>query len=338
MLLEINTSNKQKISKKTIGQFIENYGLIFVIVLLFIIFAIIKPQYMNPRNLFTIIRQASAIGVLALGLTVVTIVGETDISFAANATVCGVVSIILIRSGVNNIYLIWAICLLLGMTISYINAKLIVGIGVPALAGSLGMMVLLTGVARWLTKGIPIYPKVFPAGFDFIGRFKLFGMIPFQTLIFAVMVIVVTIILDFTPQGRYIYSSGGNPEAAYHVGINVDKYKYMAFLIAGFCNGLAGITLSSEFGSASHTLAEGYFFLVLAVGFLGATFMTEGVPNPRGTAVAALLLAILNNGLIIVGLPFYIRLISQGLLVIISIVLPIFINWRKGREFVWFIH
>jgi len=338
MLLEIDASKKHKIGKNSIVQFIENYGLIFVALLFFIIFTIIKPQYINPRNIFTMIRQASAIGFMALGLTSLSIVGEIDISFAANATVCGVVSIVLIQNGVNNTYLIWAICILLGMTISYFNARLIVGLGVPSLAGSLGMMVLLTGVARWLTKGIPIYTEVFPAGFDFIGRFKLFGIIPFQTLIFVVIVIILTIFLDFTPQGRYIYSSGGNPEAAYHVGINVGKCKYMAFLIAGFCNGLTGITLSSEYGSASHTLAEGYFFLVLASGFLGATFMTGGVPNPRGTAVATLLLAILNNGLIIVGLPFYVRLIFQGFLVIISIVLPIFINWRKGREFVWFIH
>ena len=318
--------------QRSVGSFFIRYGLLFVVAFLFILFSVLEPQFITLLNVFTIIRQASILGLMALGLTVIVIAGEFDISFVAIATFCGVIPVILIMSGVENLWLVWSIGIACGIAFSLINSVNVISVGIPSFIATLGMMAVLTGISRGFTKGITTYPQAFPPGFGLVGRYMIGGLIPVPVIIFVVVSILLILVLDYSPKGRYVYAIGGNPKASLHVGINVKRIKILAFLIAGVTYGIAGIIMSSMFGSCSPGMGEGYLLPAIISCFLGAAFLTEGVPNPRGTIVSAILLAILSNGFTMTKVPFYGRSIIQGIILLIS--LGMLVILRKRRQII----
>jgi ribose/xylose/arabinose/galactoside ABC-type transport system permease subunit len=319
----------EQVRKQSLGSVLVSYGVLLVAVFLFILFSVLQPQFITTTNILTIIRQASILGMLGLGLTTIVLVGEFDISFVAIATFAGVLPVILLMRGVN-FALGMAIGVGFGVALALANAFNVIKLGIPSFIASLGMMVIITGVSRAFTGGITTYPKALPVGFGAIGRYQIGGIVPVTVLVFGVAALVVILLLDYTPKGRYIYATGGNPSAAMHVGINIRRVKLYAYLLAGVLFGIAGITMCSMFGSCSPNMGEGYLNPGIIATFLGAAFLTEGVPNPRGTVVSAILLAILNNGFTMINVPFYGRTIIQGVVLLISV--GLLVGMRKRRQ------
>lgn len=321
-----NGFNRKRIG---IGSFLLNYGILIVAGLLFFFFSLMEPQFCTVTNILTIVQQASILGLLALGLTIIVIAGEFDISFVAIATFSGVIPVVLIMQGVN-LGIAWTAGVSLGIICSFATAANVMYLGIPSFIASLGMMISLSGVSRALTGGITTYPNIFPWGFDLVGRYMIIGLIPSPVITFAIASVLLLLLLDYTAKGRYIYAVGGNPQAAFHVGIKVNRIKFLAFLIAGILYGTAGIIMSSTFGSCSPNMGEGYLLPAIIACFLGATFLTEGVPNPGGTVVSTMLLTILSNGFTMINVPFYGRYIIQGIILLISI--GLLITMRKRRQ------
>jgi len=298
---------------------IIKYGLLIVAVALFVMFAFLEPRFITPRNIFKIIGQGSVIGLMALGLTIIVVAGEFDISFAAVATLCCVLSVFLIGALGVNIFLAWGICIALSIGISLVNAVNIVKIGVPSFVATLGMMGLLEGISLWITGGGVIYYAIMPDGFKSIGRGMIGNLVPSPVISFSLGAIVLIIFLDFTYIGRYFYAVGGSSPAARHAGVNVNKAKFLAFFIMGIIAGLSGIIMASMFGGGNPIMGGGYLFPAVIATFLGAIFLKEGLPNTLGTVVAAMLLAIIANGLVMVGLPLYIKEMVQGIILAVSV-------------------
>ena len=231
--------------------------------------------------------------------------------------------------GVENVLLVWSIAVACGIVFSLLNSVNIIYVGIPSFIATLGMMVVLTGISRGFTGGITTYPQAFPPGFELVGRYMIGGLIPAPVIIFIGVSILLILLLDYSPKGRYIYAIGGNPKASLHVGINVKKIKILVFLVAGVTYGIGGIIMSSMFGSCSPGMGEGYLLPAIIACFLGAVFLTEGIPNPRGTIVAAILLAILSNGFTMTNVPFYGRAIIQGIILLISIGMLVVLRKRR---------
>jgi rhamnose transport system permease protein len=300
--------------------FIKDYILIVAIVGAMIIFSILNPSFISIDNLFSIVRQASIAGLLALGLNIIVITGGFDISLAAIANFASVVPIALIMVNFENIYLLWIIGILMGIALSMINAVFIVFLGVPAFIVTLGMMSLATALSRALTRGgITMYPKALPAGFTVLGKYDIFHLIPVPVLIFIISAIIILILVEYTPFGRKLYAVGSNPDASNHVGIKVKSVKMKAFLITGILYGIGGVTMSAMFGSCNAAMGNAYQMPGIISVFLGATFLSIGHPNIRGTIVSVFLLTILVNGFAMVGLPFFLRTIIQGLILLVAI-------------------
>jgi len=315
--------------KNKSSNFFVRYGLLILVVFLFILFSLLQPSFITVPNIFGILRQASILGLLALGLTLIVIVGEFDISFVAISVFSGVIPVILIMHGVENIPLIWTIGITLGVGLSLINAISIVYIGIPSFIATLAMMMALTGAARGFTGGYEIFPSAFPPGFGLLGQYLIFGLLPVQIFIFIAAATVLTLFLDYSPLGRYIYAVGGNPDASTHVGINIKKVKFFVFFVAGLLYGIAGVVMSSMFGSANSSMGDGYLLPGIIVCFLGAIFLTEGVHNPRGTIVSVILMSILSNGFTMVNMPFYGKAITQGAILLIALIIVITIRKKQ---------
>lgn len=316
---KIKSPQKYIRQKWTVSNIFGRYGLLIVALVLFGSFSVMVPEFMTVTNIFIILRQASILGLFALGLGVIIIIGEFDISFEAIAVFCGVIPVILIMRGVDNLFVVWTIGITFGVGLSLVNAVSVIYGGIPSFIATLGMMTVLSAISLGLTGGRDTYPAVFPSGFSILGRYMIGGLIPFPVVIFIVAAVLLILLLDYSPIGRYIYAIGGNPQASLHVGINVKKVKFLAFLIAGVLLGVGGITLSSMLNVCNSNMGRSFFLPGVTTCFLGATFLKEGVHNPRGTVVAAILLAILANGFSMNNVPFFARDIIQGAILLVAI-------------------
>lgn len=311
-------------SMKTV---VRRYGVLWATIILYIVFAAIEGRFFSTQNVFNIIRMASIIGMLAIGLTLYVCVGEFDISFAAIATLSNVLNILLLMHGYS-LYFSWGVCLGLGVLIQAANAFSVLVVGIPSFIATIGMMGILTGISRYFTNGTTIYASTYPEGFEWLGRTMILGVIPSPVVSFVIVGILGVVFLEFSRRGRYTYAVGGNAEAATHVGINVKKVKLLTFLISGFIAGLAGIVMASLFGSGNPTQGEGFLLPAIIATFLGAVFLRDGLPNARGTIVAALLLAVLENGFVMTDVPYYMKEVVQGAVLIGSVAM---VSLLKGK-------
>lgn len=309
---------KEKPEHSIFGIIILKYGVLVITIALAVGFSFVAPRFATPRNILTLISQGSIIGLLALGLTNIIVVGEFDISFAAIATFCGVLSVLLIGTGMN-IFLAWIICFLLGISLSLFNAVNVVYIGIPSFIATLGLMGILTGISKWITGGRVLYYASMPPAFGIIGGTSIGGLIPFPAIWFLFGALAIVVFLEYSYMGRYFYAVGGSIEAAKRTGINPRKIKIYAFLVMGVIAGLSGLIMASMFGVGNPAMGDAFLFPAIIAAFLGAVFLKEGIANAAGTVVAAMLLAVIANGLIMLGLPLHVKEIVQGLILLVSV-------------------
>ena len=325
----------KEVKSTKIIEFLMSYGVLFIGVILFSFFALRQPEFATLPNILTILRQASIIGLISMALMITIIVGDYDISVTLNTNFCAIVIILLIMNNVN-LYLALLIGVLCSVFVSLFNCLAVVAIGLPSFVATIAVKFTLEGICRGLTRGQQLYPRVFPDGFHFFGRGMIFGIIPVQVAIFLVCTAVLAYFFQKTRHGRYIAALGESEETSYHVGINVKKVRYIAYVISGLLLGIAGIITASMYSVAVVGTTDGYLTPVLISAFLGASFLRGGqmpLSNPRGTALSAVILATMTNGFTMLGLPFYFRQIVQGgVLVFTVITIRLLTNRRRRIE------
>ncbi len=301
-----------------VADILRKWGLLIGLILLMIIFSISANRFFTVSNIANIIRQASIIGIMALGVTFALMVGDFDLSFATLAGLLNVINIILIINGWN-IFLVFLLTLAIGTGWGLFNSFLIAKIGIHAFIATLSTMTIAKGIIYWITKGKTVYGD-FPEILTVVGRKNIFSnTVPICALIFLVLAVIAYIIADHTKIGRYFYSVGGNPEAAKYSGINVKYYRVLGITASSFCSAIAAFIISSKLTSAPPDAGEGYLMSVIPVVFLGTVFLKPGSVNIAGTVVATLLIAVIENGLIMLNVPFYFKYIVHGAVIIIAI-------------------
>ncbi|HBT15922.1 MAG TPA: hypothetical protein DEB05_03085 [Firmicutes bacterium] len=316
-------------------ELLMSYGVLLIGILLFVYFSARQPMFYTSSNILTILRQASVIGLISLAMMTTVIIGDFDISVTVNANFCAIVIILLIMNNVN-LYLALLIGMLCSILVSFFNCFAVVTIGLPSFVATIAVKFFLEGVCRGLTGGQQVYPDVFPDGFHTFGRGMIADVIPVQVVIFLVSTAILAYLIQYTRHGRYITALGESPETSFHVGINIKKIRFIAYLISGILIGLAGIITASMYSVASVGTTDGYATPILIATFLGASFLRGDqlpLPNPKGTALSAVILAILANGFTMLGVPFYSKQIIQGgVLVFTVIAVSILMNRRRAIE------
>jgi len=282
-------------------------------------FAIAAPQgtFLTADNLKNIVTNSVTLCVISVGVTVVLITGDFDLSVGAIATFTDILAAYLaVTYGL--VYLGFAAAVLAGALIGVGNALVVTKLKVNAFIGTLGMgLFVVDGFALMLTKNGPISTG-FPGDFGGLGQATVAGL--HMTVIVAVGVCVLAwFILQYTNIGRYIHAVGGNPVAAWLSGVSVDGAKMAAFAVSGACAGLAGVIIATTFLSGS-TQVEGNLLLdsYTAV-FLGAATFKQGRFNIPGTVVGVLTLAVLTNGMTLTGVQAYWEQVFEGALLIAAV-------------------
>lgn len=328
-------------NKKTLTHFSIRYGFLIIMVLLFIFFSITRPVFLTPSNLLSILLGLTIYAILALGETFPLIVNGMDLSIGAIASLSVMVSsycmVILELKG----YYAIIICLLMGATIGLINGLLIVKLKIPDLLTTLGMMFLVQGLqlipsaGRSIGNGMSLpngetAKGVFDEGFKFLGQGRLFEIIPIPVAFMFIIAVIVFIVLSLTRYGRIFYAIGGNSEAARLVGVNIYKYRILAYIISGFVASFAGIVLAARVGRGDVSSGGTLLMDAIASALIGYAVLGAQKPNPFGTIVGAIFIGMLINGLTMLNVPYYTQDFIKGCVLVTALAFTFGLSKRKS--------
>src|SRR6266567_2091840 len=295
----------------------QSLGMALVLIALCIIMALFAPHFFTFRNLINVAQQISINSILAAGMTFVILTGGIDLSVGSGLAVAGVISVWLTTKGVPD-----AVAVLAGIAsgglCGALNGVLISRFKLSPFIVTLGALTYLRGVAYVTTGAYPLIKS--DLGFAFLGEGSI-GFLPWPVVIALVVFIVGYIVLRRTVFGRRVYAIGGNEQAARLSGINVDRTLIWVYTISGICAGIGGIILSARLLSGEPTAGDGYELDAIAAVILGGTSFTGGVGTIVGTAIGALIIGVLNNGLVLMNVPFFYQLIIKGAVIIIAVLL-----------------
>jgi ribose transport system permease protein len=285
------------------------------------VIALLEPQFFTPSNLLNIGRQASVLVIVACGMTMVILSGAIDLSVGSAIALCSVVGASLATNVGLSAPLTIAMMIGLGAVIGAVKGALIAWGGINSFIVTLGMMTVLRGMALIFTGGYPI--SGVPNAVRFLG-FGVVGGVPMPLIVAAIVFVVVALILSKTVLGRHIYAIGGNETSSHIAGVPVSLTKLMVFVVSGALCGLAAVVLLGRLGAGLPTAAQGMELDAIAAVILGGSSLFGGRGSVFGTLFGALILAVLQNGLNLMGVNSFIIQILSGVIIILAVLLDRF--------------
>jgi ribose transport system permease protein len=285
------------------------------------VIAALEPQFFTPSNLLNIGRQASVLVIVSCGMTMVILSGAIDLSVGSAIALCSVVGASLATNVGLSALLTIAIMIGLGAVIGAVKGALIAWGGINSFIVTLGMMTVLRGMALTFTGGYPI--SGVPDAVRFLG-FGVVGGVPMPLIVAAIVFVLVALLLSKTVLGRHIYAIGGNETSSFIAGVPVNLTKLMVFVVSGALCGLAAVVLLGRLGAGLPTAAQGMELDAIAAVILGGSSLFGGRGSVFGTLFGALILAVLQNGLNLMGVNSFIIQILSGVIIILAVLLDRF--------------
>ena len=301
-------------------------GRVALLVLLVAAASVFQPAFATAENARTVLLAVSTVGVMALGMALVLLAGELDLSIGGVAVVSGVVGGMLLPSG--SVALVVAGVLATGVACGLVNGLLVTRLRVPSLIVTLGMLGVLRALANILSGGQAIYPEG-SAGYLWFGRGAVLG-IPVPVWVFSIAAAAAVVLTRHARFGRALYAVGGNATAAGLSGIRVDRVRLLVFVASGLAAALAGLLETARLAYIGPAGFTGIELSVIAVATLGGVSLAGGRGTIEGTLLAALIIGVVNNALNIAGVSSYVQQIVTAA-VILLVVLPDSLQ-RKERE------
>ncbi|GAC1693227.1 MAG: ABC transporter permease [Ktedonobacteraceae bacterium] len=289
----------------------------FVVLLLFFSIVLSGSGFLNPNNLLDIVRQTAIIAVMAVAVTFVISAAEIDLSIGSLAGLASVVTALAIQQ--YGILAGIAAGLLVGLIVGAINGLLVTRLGIPSFLVTLGMLSVAQGIAMWISQTAPI-PILNDTFNNIFGSGQL-GPIPSLVIWPIVFLVIGYIVLRKTTYGRQVLATGGNVTAAGFSGVNTSRIKFLVFLVSGTVAGLAGMLYAGHLQSGRFTWGQGDELSVIAAVILGGTSLFGGAGTVIGSVFGALLIGLINNGLVLMGLDVSQQLIVRGVIIILAVAL-----------------
>jgi ribose transport system permease protein len=298
---------------------LDRFSGLYVWAALVVLFAIWVPDTFLTTNNARIVAGDQAItAMLALGIIIPLAAGVFDLSFAGVLGVSVAITAYMQVEGqspvVAALAAIAAACL-----IGAANGFIVVRLRVNSFIATIGMSSLLAAAAYWITDGKQI-TEGFNATFLDLGTAQIFG-IPLPFYVMLVVAALIYVLIEYLPVGRYLYASGGNPQAARLAGVRVDRVVFGSLVASSFVAGVTGVVLAARLGTASPDIGPSYLLPAFAAVFLGSTQIKAGRVNVLGTLIAIYLLATGVKGLQLAGAPVYVNDLFNGAALIIAVAL-----------------
>ncbi|MCX7024482.1 MAG: ABC transporter permease [Spirochaetes bacterium] len=326
-------SPKIKIDPKQIA---KKYGIVIVLILMILGLSIAEPAFLSPTNIFNVLTQTSIFGIMALGLTFVIISKGIDLSVGSVLALSGVIAASLGQTmaatskyypNLAELPVIVPIlaALAVGAFCGAISGFLIAKTKIPAFIATLGMMTVARGLALIYSGGKPVSTLI--PNLTVLGG-KLFNVVPVPVIIYFVVILISSVLLNRTRFGKNVYAIGGNITAAEVSGVNVSKNLVLIYTYCGLLAGLAAIVFAGRVGSVHPGAASGYELTAIAATTIGGTSHSGGIGAIWGAFVGALVLSVMRNGLTLLGVDAYWQQVVEGLIIVVAVI----IDMRKNAK------
>lgn len=303
--------NKKIMSK------VQDMGALIALILLVIVIGVISPEFRTIDNFMSLMRQSSINGFIAFGMTCVILTDAIDLSVGSVLALSTALCAAAIKGGMP-VALAMLMALVIGTALGAVSGILVTKGRLQPFIATLITMTVYRGLTQIFMNGKPISGLGDSFLLKFVGRGAVFG-IPVPVILFIAVFILFTFLLGKTTFGRRIYATGSNATSAKLAGVNVNRTKLIAYSISGCMATLSGLILLSRMASTQPTLGTGYELDAIAAVALGGTSMSGGRGRIWGTFVGVLIIAVLNNGLNILGVSSYYQDVIKGIVILIAV-------------------
>lgn len=289
--------------------------LVGVVLLLCVVWTIMNPQFLSISNLTNILRQASYTTIAAVGMTMVIIIGEIDLSAGSLVCASGLVGAMVCKN-TNSVFLAIISALLTGAVVGLCNGTLCAAGKLPGFIASLASMTILRGLAYIITGGNSIVwgnDKFTKIGTGYVGP------VPIPVILMGIVIVFGIFLTTKLRFGRYIYAVGGNMESSRWSGIAVVKVKIIVYVIMGVLTSIAGLIVTARLGSGQPSAGMNFEMDCITAAVVGGTSMSGGRGKIAGTIVGVLLLTVLTNGMTLVGMNTYWQQVLKGIIIVVSV-------------------
>mgnify|MGYP000920152229 CR=1 FL=1 len=299
--------------------------ILLILVLMSAALAVAAPAFLRPNNLLSTARNFSAIAVAGIGVSIVILTGNIDISVGSVYGLAGITVGLLMKSGMSIVPAV-ILGMVVGGVCGLMNGILVVYLRLPSYIATLGMMQIVRGVCYILTKGYPVTGLA--DSFRWIGQEELLG-IPIPIYFMLLFAVIFGVFRNMTKTGRRIFAMGGNEEATRISGVNTRRLKILCFVLAGVCAAFAGIINASKVGVAQPTAGNGFEMDAIASVVIGGSSMAGGVGTVVGTLIGSAIMGVLRNALVLLSVDSYWQTLVMGLVIIFAVTID---QVRKARR------
>ena len=330
-----------KTTNPVLAYFKRNLGTIIGLVLLSALFGIFTENFLTPSNILTMLQNNAVNAIICCGMLLAIMMGQIDISVGSIVGLTAMVAAYLI----TNVGCSWGLALaasfFVGILIGAINGGLIAYLRIPAFVATLATQSIARGFCKILSDGISIrirndaYNAIAGAKMVIPGTETLSanGRVPLAisiTILYAVILLIVTwVLLNRTKFGYYIYAIGGNETAAKYSGINTRLYNMLPYVYIGFLCAVGGTIWASKLQGVQSTLGAAYEMDAISAVVIGGASMSGGSGTVGGTLIGVLIIAVLSNGLNVMGVNAFWQDVFKGIIIIVAVVIDVLRKTKK---------
>lgn len=323
--LPMGRASRSTLSLGGIGGLLIRWSNIWALALLLGISAVISPYFLGVTNIFNVLRGASMVGIVSIGMTFVILNRGIDLSVGSILGLSAALGAGMAQQGIG---VVLPVCLAVGTFLGYMNGLMITRLRLQPFIATLGMLIFVRGLVYIYTNGSIIVVQSPSSAFSFLGS-GLIGPVPVPVILFVLVYALAAYVLSRTVYGREVYAVGANEEAARLSGINVQRNRDTVYCISGFLAALAGVVLLSRLSAGEPNAGTLYELDGIAATLIGGTVFDGGIGGVHGTIAGVLILAFLANILNLTNVSPYTQMLLKGVIIILAVVVSELKN--RGR-------
>ena len=307
------------------------YMLYIAFAILLVVFSLASPWFLSLDNFLNIGRQTALVSIIAVGMTFVIIARQIDLSVGSTLALSGMIAA-LAMAHIDNNWFVGAVAGIgTGALVGLINGVLVTRAKINSFIATLGSGTLLLGLNQWYTGGRQVV-GVLPHDFILLSARIDHTGIPATVVYVLVISLVLWVVFDYLPLGRFLYIIGDSPRAAELSGISATTHVTLAFIASGTLAAFAGIILQAQLQVGQSTVGQELMLPAFTGALLGATAIRPGRPNVWGTVLAVAVLAVAVAGLTQLGAPFFVENLFNGAMLILAVGLAVATHRRRERR------
>ncbi|ABR46686.1 Monosaccharide-transporting ATPase [Alkaliphilus metalliredigens QYMF] len=308
-------------NKKDLKKIFREYSYVFSFIILVMIAIAVNNRFLTYNNLSTIVMQSSIKGIIALGMTLVIISGEIDLSVGSTCAFVAGLGVVVLNS-TENIFIMLVFCMAFGTLLGTVNGLLITKGKIASFIVTLATMSAYRSIVVQLGQGGPfnVSSEMYPS-FRMIASGKILG-VPNLAIIFIFISVAMAFLMRETKFGKYVYAVGSNSNAAKLTGVNVERIKMLSFSITGLLTGISAFLLSARLTSiTAANVAMAFELDAIAAVAIGGTAMSGGRGRIFGTFLGIIMLQMIEGILIAAKIPPFLNGLVKGVIIVVAVLL-----------------